>query len=131
MEKISSIVPSSKRVVSTDLQGSSVAVRPGAPSFGQKVGTSTMGAPQKMSTAEKAVLEHKRLLDKRAQDQAKSVEEIAGRFFLQQMKTAQLALPEVEIPYESEAEMVDTEIGEVMAPDLGYVPPGTFISRDV
>ena len=82
MEKISSIVPKSQRVQAVDLN-SAQPVRPGAPAFGRPMGTSTAGVRDQMSTAQRAVAEQNRLVDKRAEHMSQMVEEMNNRFFLQ------------------------------------------------
>jgi hypothetical protein len=53
MEKLSGIIPTSKRVTASDPRPPGTAARPGAPSFGRPIGTSAL--------AEQKLAEQKRL----------------------------------------------------------------------
>lgn len=148
MEKISSIVPRSKRVASTDLASAS-AVRPGAPSFGRPMGTSTSGVKDQLTTAQRAVAEQQRMNDARKQSALTPdlVEDMTNRFFLHRMTVApaevpvigiQPALPRIEPP-KAAAPQVETAphkgdvaspsepIEEIVNPTDEYVPVGTYI----
>jgi hypothetical protein len=84
VEKISSIVPGSRRVASADMAAAS-AVRPGTPSYGRPMGSSTGGLKSALTTAQRAIAEQQKMLDDRklsAQNSA-IVQDMADRFFLQ------------------------------------------------
>jgi len=147
MEKISSIVPRSKRVAGTDL-ASAPAVRPGAPSYGRPIGVSTAGHKDQMTTAQKAVAEQQRMQDARKTSALTPdlVEDMTNRFFLQRMTSApaegpsiglQPALPQVEgpivaAPHAEDVTLEDPastpeQIDEITNPTEEYVPVGSYI----
>lgn len=147
MEKISSIVPRSKRVAGTDLASAS-AVRPGAPSYGRPIGASTSGIKDQMTTAQKAVAEQQRMQDARKASALTPdlVEDMTNRFFLQRMTSApseapsiglqpalpQVAGPIVAAPPEEEVIVEDPasapeRIEEITNPTEEYVPVGSYI----
>jgi hypothetical protein len=129
MDKISSIVPRSRRVAAADMSAAP-AVRPGMPSFGRPVGISTTGLKSEMTTAQKAMVEQQKISDKR---QASSIEpqivaDMADRFFMQKTVAAPVsdALPGLSGPG---FEVTDPNIiaSENMAVEAEYVPPGTYL----
>lgn len=146
MDKISSIVPRSRRVSSVDL-AAAPAVRPGAPAYGRPIGVSTEGARATDTTAQKAVAEMNRLTDERkaSTQNADIVEQMANRFFLKNMsenlKPNLEPIPEFEAAPigttepGSESHVSDFENSESDGPiDLApqeYVPPGTYLDVSV
>lgn len=90
MEKISSIVPRSRRVASTDL-ASAPAVRPGTPSYGRPIGSSTMGTKDILTTAQRAMAEQQKVAENRKTSALSPdlVEDMTNRFFLQRMTTVE------------------------------------------
>jgi len=88
MEKISGIVPASRRVQGVNLKDSQP-VRPGVPTFGRPIGVSTLaqGGP---TTAEKAVAAHNELMARRSGDAHKPqiIEDMADKFFLKNQQAA-------------------------------------------
>lgn len=125
MEKISGIIPSSRRVNSVDMQNAAP-VRPGTPTFGRPVGISTL-APELFSstTAQKAieafdaeVAPRKQPLDPKAD----IVKTMSDSFFLKRTTSAPsagvqdmnvTAPQETKLPPESEVE---------------FTPPGTLLN---
>jgi hypothetical protein len=87
MDKISGIVPSSRRVSSVNLKDSPP-VRPGMPSFGRPQGISTLADENKPTTAERAIAKQKELFDKRADRSAQAVQDMADKFFMQKKQEA-------------------------------------------
>ena len=87
MEKISRIVGGNKRVAAVDLKNSAP-VRPGTPSFGRPIGTSTQVDYDPRTTAQKAV----ELLNERDQKRAvqdrdtQIVQKMADAFFAQKAR---------------------------------------------
>lgn len=98
MEKISGIVPSSRRVSSVDLK-SAPPVRPGTPTFGRPVGISTLAEAEtaaknelnKLSTADRAIARQKELADKRSLSEKgpELIQDMTDRFFMQKKKAAE------------------------------------------
>lgn len=90
MEKISGIVPASRRVSSVDMKNSAP-VRPGTPTFGRPVGVSTLSEASKPTTAELAIAKQKEMMDKRMpQDRGPEViQDMADRFFMQKQSKAE------------------------------------------
>ncbi len=128
MEKISSIVPRSRRVASADVASAS-AVRPGAPSYGAPIGSSTGGPKNLMTTAQRAVAEQNRIQDARKQLSVTPnlVEDMTNRFFLQRTSPdaqetivgLQPALPQIEAG--------PIEAAPVVASEEEYTPIGTYV----
>jgi hypothetical protein len=116
VEKISSIVPRSRRVASADL-AAAPAVRPGAPSYGRPIGESTIGTKDLMTTAQRAVAEQQRMLDERKQSAQlpKSVEEMTNRFFLQKalVEKTKVDIPAINIPAPAIAPPVSAEAASI------------------
>lgn len=83
MEKISHIVPGKPRVSTADVK-SAAPVRPGTPSFGRPVGTSTAGTQDFMTTAQKATELMTQQEEKRAREMknAQLVQHAADQFFM-------------------------------------------------
>lgn len=90
MEKISGIVPSSRRVSSVDLKNSPP-VRPGTPSFGRAQGISTLGEQNKPTTAQLAIAKQDELRNKRSLSEKSPamVQDMADRFFMQKKKESE------------------------------------------
>lgn len=142
MEKISSIVPKSRRVSAVDMN-SAPAVRPGAPSFGRPVGASTAGLKDQSTTAEKAVAEMGHMSDVRRLSAANAdiVEQMANNFFLKKTveAPAPIEIPELAPPVSAssaqssqEAEEGSEDAAEYLERPAEvpneYVPPGTFLN---
>ena len=147
MEKISSIVPRSRRVAAADL-GTASAVRPGTPSFGRPVGTSTTGARDLQTTAQKAIIEQNKMQEQRRSSGMPSdlVREMSNRFFLQKTIEAPIIEMPEEVPGQSAPgsedggevrsgapedsegqESSEVTIEKPVAPKE-YVPPGTYLN---
>lgn len=90
MEKISGIVPTSRRVTSVDMKNAPP-VRPGTPTFGRPVGVSTEADKGKPTTAELALAQQKNIMDKRspAEKGPELIQKMADRFFLQKSSVAE------------------------------------------
>ncbi|MGE0761712.1 MAG: hypothetical protein AB7N80_00395 [Bdellovibrionales bacterium] len=144
MEKISSIVPRSRRVAAADLSAGP-AVRPGTPGFGRPVGSSTVGVKDAMTTAQRAVAEHNRMTEGRKHSAITPdiVSEMSEKFFLQKTISApNLAPPTVVAPSVPDAtpseemqaaatEDVREDILDVQSEPREYVPPGTYLDVTV
>lgn len=96
MEKISGIVPKSARVQAVDLKNSAP-VRPGMPTFGRPVGTSTPINRDAKTTAERAVETHRQLQDARRSDEWKSeiARDLADKFFKNKTQMATPQTPSI------------------------------------
>lgn len=94
MEKISPIIPSTQRVKAVDAEAAGP-VRPGTPGFGRRQGVSSLDGREKdqLTTAEKAVMVHKLLLEKRTSETAKEriAQQLADQFFLRKNDAQQNA----------------------------------------
>ena len=156
MEKISSIVPRSRRVAAADLSAGP-AVRPGTPGFGRPVGSSTAGAKDALTTAQKAVAEHNRMNEGRKHSAITPdiVSEMSEKFFLQKtvaapegpsfapptmvapsvpvapVKTQEAVEPSSDEMQAGSAEDIREEILDVQAEPREYVPPGTYLDVTV
>ena len=138
MEKISSIVPRSRRVTSTDVAAAS-AVRPGAPSYGRPIGSSTAGPKDLMTTAQRAIAEQQRMQEARKQSALtpELVENMTNRFFLQKISPdaqgtivgLQPALPQIETGpvVAAPVSVGEAQVVEVDGPEEEYVPLGSYI----
>lgn len=104
MQKISGIIPSSPRVASTDLSVAK-AVRPGAPTFGAPVGSSSLGPVSQLPVS---ALDRIKQLQEREMSDAQRKEaahadiatRMADSFFLKNRRTAetsQIKGPEFEL----------------------------------
>jgi hypothetical protein len=81
MDKISGIVSPSARVGSTDMKNAPP-VRPGMPSFGRPVGTSTRIEHPELSTAQRAGLLRDEMADeKKMRIEAKAASDVSAKFF--------------------------------------------------
>ncbi len=89
MDKISGIVPSSRRVSSVDLKNAPP-IRPGTPSFGRPQGVSTLTEQNKPTTAQLAIAAQKEVSDKRTLNERAPVfiQDMADKFFMQKKKEA-------------------------------------------
>ena len=89
MEKLSSILPSTGRVTSVDLEEAPPA-RPGSPTFGRKVGTNTVRDRVSLSPQAKEMAAKETLLGKNPKEvsRAKAVGEINRKFFETRLKPA-------------------------------------------
>ena len=147
MDKISSIVPGSKRVAAVDLN-SSQPVRPGAPSFGRPMGTSTGGTKDMMTTAQKAIAEQTRMTEEREnlKLQPKIIQDMADKFFMQKSSSARpiedidLRLPSEQpirggsttsAEIEAEVDAMEAAAMEGSSTPKEYVPPGTYLNVNV
>lgn len=152
MEKISSIVPNSRRVSAVDLN-SAPAVRPGAPSFGRPMGASTVGVKDDRTTAQRAVAEfgHMNEVRRGSTSNAEIVEKMANNFFLKKAveapASAPVELPDISNPEPSaQSEAVQARAEDETAEDTDaetveaqyaagpselpreYTPPGTYLN---
>lgn len=82
MEKLSSILPSSSRITSVDIDESPPA-RPGSPSFGRKMGVNSVRDRVSLSPQAKEMAASQTLLGKNPKEisQAKAIGELNRRFF--------------------------------------------------
>jgi hypothetical protein len=85
MEKISSIVPSSKRIIAED-SSDALPVRPGAPTFGRKEGRAEISDRVTMSTlakdfGAKELADRKPVGNPREDARARIVTELSAKFF--------------------------------------------------
>lgn len=138
MEKISGIIGSSPRLKSTDLQSAPPA-RPGSPTFGRPVGESTLAHRKDLTTAQKAnMLREQMLEDKKAWKEQEAVQNIANKFFMNQIeqRNAVQASPAqgVQIPGESVSvsvpvEEATPEISELTQEEMKYMPKGSYLDR--
>jgi hypothetical protein len=80
MQKISSIIPTSKRVANVDFKESG-ALRPGTPSFGRPVGTSSLAEGRYLSTADLNI-EAMSPRQRRVHEKAQIVERVSAGFFM-------------------------------------------------
>ena len=90
MEKISSILPTSARVKSVDLEDSHP-IRPGTPTFGRRVGsTSSQRVQDKVSISEKAkeLLQTETIAGKNSKEDkgAKIADDITKKFFMTRLE---------------------------------------------
>lgn len=133
MEKISSIVPQSRRVSATDL-AAAPAIRPGVPGFGRSEGSSTRGVKDDMTTAQRAVAIQSKMTEDRKKSQFESdlVSRMSEQFFIQKSK----------LPAEPKMDLMGSELEEGLEDDFSkatssktsvddYVPPGSFIDVSV
>ena len=83
MEKISGIVPASRRVTSVNLKDSQT-MRPGAPNFGAPVGKAAINGGNAPTTAEKAVAAHNALMSRRSGDShhPQLIKDMTDKFFM-------------------------------------------------
>ena len=143
MEKISSIVPRSRRVSATDLSAAAP-VRPGVPGFGRPMGSSTIGEKDLRTTAQKAMAAQNRMNEERRQSAItpEIVTDMTDRFFLKKTVAAPeapaLIAPPVMAPIgevavsiegvamESDEDIHSAIIEENITPQE-YVPPGTYL----
>lgn len=157
MEKISGIVPASRRVQGVNLKDSQP-VRPGVPTFGRPVGVSTLaqGGP---TTAEKAVAAHNELMARRSGDAHKPaiITDMADQFFMKNEVAASaspvedfdlnynLDIGPTEVASHSFDDLIVPEVGqglvlganqstearvamaEADAQNYDYTPPGTYL----
>ncbi|MGE0526160.1 MAG: hypothetical protein AB7G93_20145 [Bdellovibrionales bacterium] len=141
MEKISGIVRGNARTASVDLK-SMAPVRPGAPSFGGPVGTSTAGNSESLSTARKALALHSQMEEaKKVRGEDQTVQILADQFFMSRIRRP----PDEEItapgnqpsPLQDPvtAPIVDTGSGAVPSEEpiqnqsqtSGYTPRGSYV----
>lgn len=128
MEKISGIVPRSRRVASADMT-QAAAVRPGAPSFGRPIGSSTIGNKSSLTTADRAVLAHQKIADGRKSTGIPSdlVAEMTDKFFLQ--KTKDLSTEEIGIGIGNELAAPEMQAPGMQAP--GVQTPDGSAANDI
>lgn len=140
MEKISSIVPRSRRVSATDLSAAP-AVRPGTPTFGRPVGVSTGGEKSFLTTAQKAIAEQTKMTEERKASAItpEIVSDMTEKFFMQKTVPVPIAKPMLPIDATSEgtesaqASAVEdeerrlSETEEMKAVAKEYVPPGSYL----
>ena len=126
MEKISSIIPSSARVQSVDL-GSSHPIRPGQPSFGRPVGTSTLAGETRAETIAADAAEQKKM-----RDQEKMVQTLTDAFFMNQVKKSEVASAPVADPLTVAPQAVAaSEPKETNEADLDQAAYGRYIDVHV
>lgn len=133
MEKISSIVPRSRRVSATDLS-SAAPVRPGVPGFGRPMGSSTVGEKDLRSTAQKAMAAHHQMNEQKRQAAItpEIVTDMTNRFFLNKTIAAPEAPIAVAPPVDSAPGIIAAEnnietSAEMVEDTQEYVPPGTYL----
>lgn len=129
MEKISSIVPQSRRVSSTDL-AAAPAIRPGVPGFGRSEGSSTRGVKDDMTTAQRAMAVQNKMAEDRKKSQFESdlVSRMSEQFFMQKSRLP--AEPKVEVLGPEQEGWKEDELSKIpiSKPSVDdYVPPGSFI----
>lgn len=125
MEKISGIIPSSRRVSSVDLQNANP-VRPGTPTFGRPIGISTL-APEILSpsTAQKALAEFDvQMSPKRPIDpKADIVKNMTESFFMKRSSEApQGGVKDVDFN-PPQQELILPPVDEIE-----FTPPGTMLN---
>lgn len=136
MEKISRIVGGNKRVAAVDLKNSAP-VRPGTPTFGRPVGTSTQVDYDPRTTAQKAVeLMNERDQKRAVQDRdTQIVQKMADAFFAQKARFLEQPRSQPTTEF-SEAVGAEGAAGEVEAPvttdESGeapkqFTPRGSFV----
>jgi hypothetical protein len=138
MDKISSIVPGSQRVKTVDLS-EAPPVRPGTPGFGRRQGVSSLDGKDRdgLTTAAKAVMEHKQQMEKRLSESArdKIADEMSAKFFMkkQMAETPTMSGPALseqisaEIPSESIFGSSPALEPDVDAQAPAFERPGEFI----
>lgn len=106
MEKLSSILPSSPRVKSVDLDEAPPA-RPGAPKFGRKQGRNTIADQVTLSAQAKALSEQslKEARDPKEFARGKMVEEISKNFFETRLNKTQPKSEEIAEKVEASYEL--------------------------
>ena len=125
MDKISGIIPSSRRVSSVDLQNAAP-VRPGTPTFGRPIGISTL-APELIgtSTAQKALAEFDlQMAPKKSIDpKADIVENMSNQFFMKRTSEApQAGVKDIDFKAPP-AELILPSVDEAQ-----FTPPGTILN---
>lgn len=91
MQKISGILPNTPRISSVDMKDGQAA-RPGGPSFGRMVGSSSGPGRQALeTTAQVAHQRHEELLDRRSKDLAEAdiVKRLSDSFFMKRLDQPQ------------------------------------------
>lgn len=123
MEKLSSILPSSPRVTSVDLDEAPPA-RPGAPAFGRKQGRNTISDRITLSKQAKEMAAQDTMMVKNPKEaaRAKMVEEINRNFFNTRVKPVEAEVPKAEVVTEAlvTAPMVEDEL---FVPEPLEMPP--------
>ncbi len=106
MEKLSSILPSSPRIKSVDLDEAPPA-RPGAPKFGRKQGRNTIGDQVTMSAQARALSADsiKAAKDPKEFARGKMVEDISRNFFETRLNKSQPKSEEITEKIESSNEL--------------------------
>ena len=138
MQKISSILPSSPRVLSVDMKESNP-IRPGMPSFGRPEGVSTV-RQRNDDLSFKASEAQGQMNDWRTKDTQKAAmaKEISDRFF--QERTKESVQNKIEAkPVESEEQIAEAPIAEgeeavvveTLNPPGGPFPKGSFIDQRI
>ena len=125
MEKISGILPSSRRVSSVDLQNAAP-IRPGTPTFGRPIGISTL-APELvgLTTAQKALSEFDMQMEpKKSMDpNANIVQTMSDNFFMK--RTTQAPQEGVkDIDFKAPPQ----ELVLPPADEAQFTPPGTILN---
>ncbi|MCB0411529.1 MAG: hypothetical protein KDD22_03335 [Bdellovibrionales bacterium] len=129
MEKISGIVPQSKRVTAVDLRNAPP-VRPGTPTFGRPVGISTALDLSKPTTAEVAVAKHQELIDRRKQvaQGPELIEDMTNRFFMHKKTSAPEVEPTLGAVEPVEVAPLDLSAIEAESQESRELtPPGTYL----
>lgn len=125
MEKISGIIPSSRRVSSVDLQNANP-VRPGTPTFGRPIGISTL-APEILSpsTAQKALAEFDAQMSPRKSIDPKAdiVQNMSEQFFMKRTTEA----PKGGVQ-DVDFNLPPQELVLPPADEIEFTPPGTMLN---
>ena len=142
MQKISSILPSSPRVLSVDMKESNP-IRPGTPGFGRPEGISTLRSRPEDTTLKASEIQNK-MADWRSKDTQKAamVKDLADRFFADKKTEVE---PKTEVkpisaeetvqvaeapPQESESYEELPELSSPISnPNGGPYPKGSFIGQ--
>ena len=107
MEKISGIVPSTARVQSVNLKDSQT-MRPGAPSFGAPKGKAAINGGNTLTTAEKAVAAHNKLMARRSGDahHPEIIRDMADQFFLKNKTEAGGVVQDIDLNFQMDLDQV-------------------------
>lgn len=115
MEKLSSILPSSSRVTSVDLDESPPA-RPGAPLFGRKMGVNSVRDRVSLSSQAKEMAASQTLLGKNPKEasRAKAIGELNRRFFETRLNPTETRIPASEqiaaqMPVQAPGQQIEIE----------------------
>lgn len=129
MDKLSSILPSSSRITSVDLE-EAPPTRPGSPTFGQKVGVNSVRDRVSLSPLAKEMAAKETLLGKDSKEvsRAKAVGEINRKFFETRLKPTEARAPVSQQIAEQQVELAEmVPIKEQVLPQ--YEPSAQTQSR--